>query len=57
MAIHLFLEQLDLDTLTVSQKKALRKILSDRQRLFEADLKRIDRALGRKRKTKRPPKP
>lgn len=56
MAIHLFLEQLDLDTLTVSQKKALRKILSDRQRLFEADLKRIDRALGRKRKTKQPPK-
>ena len=56
MAIHLILKQIDLDTLTNPQKKAIRKILSDRQRLFEADLKRIDRALGRKRKTKRPPK-
>ncbi|MEH2504042.1 hypothetical protein V1290_002853 [Bradyrhizobium sp. AZCC 1578] len=56
MAIHLFLRQIDLDTLTDPQKRALRKILSDRQRVFESDIKRVDRALGKKRKTKRPAK-
>jgi hypothetical protein len=53
MAIRLILNQIDLDTLTGPQKKAIRKILSDRKREFESELKRVDRALGKKRKTKR----
>lgn len=56
MAIHLFLRQIDLDTLTDTQKKALRRILSDQERVIASDLKRVDRALGKKRKTKRPAK-
>jgi hypothetical protein len=56
MAIRLILNQIDLDTLTDPQKKAIRKILSDRKREFESELKRVDRALGKKRKTKRPAK-
>ena len=53
MAIRLILNQIVLDTLTGPQKKAIRKILSDRKREFESELKRVDRALGKKRKTKR----
>jgi hypothetical protein len=56
MAIHLILKQIDLDTLTDPQKKAIRKILSDRKREFESELKLVDRALGKKRKKKRPAK-
>jgi hypothetical protein len=57
MGIRLILKEIDLDTLTDTQKKAIRKILSDRQREIESEIKRVDRALGKKRKTKRPAKP
>jgi len=53
MAYRLILKQIDLDTLTDSQKKAIKKILSDQKRELESQLKLIDRALGKKRKTKR----
>ena len=56
MAIRLILKQIDLDTLTDTQKRAIRKILSDRQREFESEIKLVDRALGKKRKPKRPAK-
>ena len=53
MAIRRLLKLIDLDALTDAQKREIRKILSDRQWEFESDLKTIDRALAKKRKTKR----
>jgi hypothetical protein len=53
MAYRLILKQIDLDTLTDTQKKAIKKILSDQKRELESQLKLVDRALGKKRKTKR----
>lgn len=53
MAMRLILKQIDLDTLTDTQKRAIRKILSDRQREFESEIKLVDRALAKKRKPKR----
>ena len=52
MGIRLILKQIDLDTLTDSQKRAIRKVLSDRQRELESEIKLVDRALRKKRKTK-----
>ena len=52
MGIRLILKQIDLYTLTDSQKRAIRKVLSDRQRELESEIKLVDRALRKKRKTK-----
>jgi AAA+ ATPase superfamily predicted ATPase len=56
MGFKFIINQIGLDTLTDPQKKAIRKILSDQKREIESELKQIDRALGKKRKTKRPAK-
>ena len=56
MAIRRILNLIDINTLTEAQKRAIRKILSDRKREFEAEIKLVDRALAKKRKTKRPAK-
>jgi hypothetical protein len=53
MAIRRFLRLIDLDTLTDPQKREIKKILSDRKREFESEIKLVDRALAKKRKTKR----
>jgi hypothetical protein len=53
MAIRRILKVIDFDTLTASQKREIKKILSDRKREFESELKRVDRALAKKRKSKR----
>ena len=53
MAPRLILQFIDFNTLTTSQKKEIRKILSDRKREIESDIKVLDRALAKKRKSKR----
>ena len=53
MAARLILKFIDFNTLTTSQKKEIRKILSDRKRELESDIKVLDRALAKKRKSKR----
>jgi hypothetical protein len=53
MAARVILNVLDFDTLTISQKRELRKILSDRKRKLESDIKLLDRELAKKRKSKR----
>ena len=53
MAPRLILQVIDFNTLTTSQKKEIRKILSNRKRELESDIKLLDRALAKKRKSKR----
>jgi hypothetical protein len=53
MAVRRILKLIDLKTLTASQKREIKKILSDRKREFESDIKLIDSALAKKRKSKR----
>lgn len=53
MGIRRILKVIDFSTLTASQKKEIRKILSDRKREFESEIKLLDRALAKKRKSKR----
>jgi len=53
MGIRRILKLIDLNTLTDPQKREIRKILSDRKREFESEIKLVDRALAKKRKTKR----
>jgi len=53
MAPRLILQAIDFNTLTTSQKKEIRKILSNRKREIELDIKLLDRALAKKRKSKR----
>jgi hypothetical protein len=53
MGFRRILKVIDFDTLTASQKKEIKKILSDRKREFESELKLVDRALAKKRKSKR----
>ena len=53
MAPRQILQVIDFSTLTTSQKKEIRKILSDRKRKIDSDIKLLDRALAKKRKSKR----
>ena len=53
MGARLILQVIDFDTLTTSQKKEIRKILSDRKRELESEIKLVDRALAKKKKSKR----
>jgi hypothetical protein len=53
MAVRRILKVIDFNTLTASQKKEIKKILSDRKREFESEIKLVDRALAKKRKSKR----
>jgi hypothetical protein len=53
MSLKRILRVIDFNTLTDSQKKEIKKILSDQKREFESEIKLIDRALAKKRKSKR----
>jgi hypothetical protein len=53
MSIRRLLRLIDLDTLTDPQKREIKRILSDRKREFESDIKLVDRAIAKKRKTRR----
>lgn len=53
MAPRQILQVIDFNTLTVSQQKEIRKILSDRKRELKSEIKLLDRALAKKRKSKR----
>jgi hypothetical protein len=53
MAMRRILGLIDFNTLTDNQKKEIRKILHNRQREIESEIKLVDRALAKKRKPKR----
>jgi hypothetical protein len=53
MSYKVILQVIDFKTLTTSQKKEIRKILSDRKREIESEIKLLDRELAKKRKSKR----
>jgi hypothetical protein len=53
MAPRVILKLINYKTLTTGQKREIRKILSDRKREIESGIKLLDRALAKKRKSKR----
>jgi hypothetical protein len=53
MGMRRILKVIDVDSLTAGQKKEIRKILSSSQKEFAAELKLVDRAIAKQRKSKR----
>ena len=53
MGMRRILKVIDFNSLSAGQKKEIRKILSDSEKEFAAELKLVDRAIAKQRKSKR----